>query len=179
MGYRTKFKRFLFSGTEFLEQQISDFKSIFQFDLDIDLDGLEEEILLEKTNSEVIEPEAQKFAWKAVQNFLEDFVGVFITGFASHQGDIENLNEKVNAKMITEVKLAGKDFWLKLSKIDNSDGGYLKISPTITGQFLELESQQRPEIEARFRLMFLGGDAFDYLDFAKNGMISYHSEFKG
>lgn len=112
-----------------------------------------------------------------VKAFLEDFIGVIITGFSSFNDEIKDLEKYVQAKMVTNVEIKDKDIWIGLSKIDGTPGGYLKISPTIFGQFAETNIKEQPLIDSLYHIAFYGGVVLEYTDFKGKGMISYHPHF--
>ena len=72
-----------------------------------------------------------------VRTFLEDFTGVLITKFVTYDENVKDLEADIKAKMVVGIELVEKDLWIKLSKMGGAHGGYLKISPTVHGQFTE------------------------------------------
>ena len=91
-----------------------------------------------------------------VQKFLEDFIGVIIVGFDSFNDKIKDLQADIQGKMVVGVELKDKDLWIKLSKINGKPGGYLKVSPTIFGQFTEGSERDHAMVDALYQLNFYG-----------------------
>lgn len=112
-----------------------------------------------------------------VQKFLEDFIGVIIIGFETYNDQIKNLERDIQAKMVVGVEVRDKDIWLKLSKINGKAGGYLKISPTVFGQFAESSDKDQAMVDALYQLTFYGGVVLEYTDFKGKGMIKYYPPF--
>lgn len=145
-----------------------------------DLSESEKKTILKKLNiDDSPEPEIENINVQGLQEFFEDFIGVIMVGFNSYNQSILNLNNLIQAKMITSVRFEKNSFWIELTNLSNLPGGFIKITPTKAGQFMELEANSAPTIDSMYRILFLGGDAFEYLDTEKGGSITFHKTFKG
>lgn len=138
----------------------------FLTDLEVELD-LKDEDLIETPI------ETDEFELEGVKEFLEDFLGVVIIGFETYDPSVPNLESDIEAKLISEVSLDGENFTLGLSSLNGVPAGSLVISPSIEGQFAESIVDERALNNSMYRLIFYGGDSFDYLDSTKKGTVVY------
>jgi hypothetical protein len=119
----------------------------------------------------------------ALSELFNEYIGVTISGFITYKDEVPDLESKVGPgkgvlNIISGVEVDGRHLWLKLSSYNGKHGGYLKISPSLSGQFIERKPDEEPEKTTRYRIRFVGDDCIEYLDDDGQGEISYFAGYR-
>lgn len=158
--------------SELLEIFVELFKEIV-LDEEIDLGLKDIEINIEDPIEE------EDLELEQIKMFMEEYVGLIISGFSSYSDDIANIEDYVAGKILTEVRISGNIINLKISTMSGEEVGIVKISPTINGQFAEKGHVDYPASFSRYRILFYGGDAIEYMDSKNEGTITFRRIFRG
>lgn len=137
-----------------------------------------------KIEEKIISPEDEmtelmSFSLEPVKEFLEEFIGIAIINFKRYDDAISDLDSFVQKKIISGVELEEQVIWVKLSNFNGKDGGYLKIAPSIVGEFASIGSDDEIMDRTLYRLNFFGGSCLEYLDNKTDKVISYQHKKKG
>lgn len=117
------------------------------------------------------ETEQMEFDLLTVKEFLDEYIGVCITGFETYEDYIPDLEKKITSKMVTAVEIIGESIWMELSKINGAPGGYLRINPSFDGEFIEKDVEADPYEDSKFKIIFIDGDAIEYIDPADDSIF--------
>lgn len=120
--------------------------------------------------------EVVSFSLEPVKEFLEDFIGIAIIGFKKYHDQIPDLNLQIQKKIIAGVIIKDQAIWIKLSNFNGIDGGYLKIQPSIVGEFASIGSEDEVMDRTLYRLNFFGGSCLEYLDHKLENAITYQEQ---
>lgn len=127
----------------------------------------------------VVPPEEpQQFMLEPLKDLFASYVGVVVTGFITYKPDVLDLEKRIAPgkgvlKLVSDIEYDQKDLWIKLNTHNGGHGGYIKISPSINGQFVEKPSDEDPDKMARYRIKFMGEDCVEYIDADNLGQISF------
>lgn len=120
-----------------------------------------------------VEESEEELSLDNVKEMFESYIGIIITGFITHQEDIPDIEHRVRGCLVGGVEVRGHDIYLKLYKISGNHGGYIKISPSIGGQFTENSPNDNPSTACRYRIIFFGEDQVEYEDSDGKGKITF------
>jgi hypothetical protein len=123
---------------------------------------------------EVVTPkQTEHIVLDEVKDLFDSYVGIFVMGFLTYKDDIPDIEPKIQTLIIAGTEIRGNDLWVKLTKVSGGHGGYIKISPSVYGQFVEKSSKDEPTKASRYRIHLYGEDAIEYVDQNNSGQISY------
>lgn len=127
----------------------------------------------EEEEIEEIEEAKEVFVLGPVKEFFESYIGVIIVGFIAFEDTIEDIETDISAKLVTRVDIVDDHILVRLSKINGSSGGSIKIVPGINGQFAERDSEEKPVASSMWRINFYGSDTVEYIDKDGKGTVSF------
>jgi hypothetical protein len=113
-----------------------------------------------------------EFNLEPAKDFMETYIGVAIIGFETYHEDVEDLNDDVFGKIVVAVSVEGDSLLLKLNSLNGKPAGMLELAPSTKGQFAE--NTDGPIWASRYRIVFFGGDFFEYIDHAFEGSLHFH-----
>jgi hypothetical protein len=120
--------------------------------------------------------EMMPFSLEPIQEFLEDFIGLAIIEFKSYNDNVGDLTSDVKGKIIAKIIPSSGFLWVKLSKLNGVDGGYLKVKPNIVGEFASMDFEDEVVDRTLYRIVFFGGACLEYLDHNTEGVISFQEK---
>ena len=130
-----------------------------------------------------IQSDDESFSLDELSELFDEYVGVSISGFISYKSSVPDLEQKIGPKkgilnILSGVEKDGKSIWLRLNTYSGKHGGYLKISPSLSGQFSERSAAEDPDKMAKYRIKFAGEDCIEYSDQDDKGEISYFAGYR-
>jgi hypothetical protein len=139
----------------------------------------EEEILeIEDSDSEDMDSddEEENYDMEPIREFMEEYIGLVITGFTAYEDDIDDLENEVLGRTVTSISALDNIITMELSSLTGSVVGYLEIKPTLNGHFADKVDQDDEEQDdnLRYKIEFFGGNTLHYYDSENTGNIMYH-----
>lgn len=110
-----------------------------------------------------------------IEELFSDYIGIVITGYVTFKDDVFDIEKKIAPRLVSGVYSFEKSVIITLSKVDGSASGYIKIVPSITGEFSEKFSDAENGKYSRYRINFYGGESIEYSDKNNLGQIYYFS----
>lgn len=135
-------------------------------DPDFDIDGDDDY----EDDDEVDDDE---LALDEIADLFEDYIGLVITKFESYKIGVPDLSQLLPGKMITKVELENDKIIISLASISSDRNNKLIITLTEGGFFSAVEKADSLHRSAKYRIIFVGGDAIEYIDTEAEVLVDF------
>ena len=114
------------------------------------------------------------YSLEEVRDAFEDYIGLIIVEFEAYDDNIEDIEEDILGKMITQIDTDNKNIYIGLADLSGNRGGFISLEPTITGRFAErIDDGMMSNWSAKYKITFIGGASIEYMDTQRTGSVSY------
>lgn len=104
-----------------------------------------------------------------VKDFFDEYIGQLILGYEVFDEQLDDLEDQVSPSIIESTSIKGNALYIKLSKLDGKQKGYLKLEPTREGEFAQRFSEDHAIWASRYRILMYDGVVVEYLDSNNEG----------
>lgn len=104
-----------------------------------------------------------------VKDFFDAYVGAMISNYSSFADDVVDLTDEICPSIIQSTSIKDNALYVKLSNVNGSFKGYLKLAPTREGEFAQRHSEDEKIWASRYRIQLYGGAVIEYLDSSHEG----------
>lgn len=122
---------------------------------------------------EEYEEVTSKLNLEPVKSFFDEYVGEIITGFTPFGDDIKDIENSICPSVIESSSIKGNALYVKISKLNGTKKGFLKLEPSKNGEFAERFPDDEGMWASRFRVSLYGGLSIEYLDSQLEGSILF------